>query len=144
LRIPKGSTAGLLAAIESVPAEKRAVWRAHRVSDGDTVEAIAKRYNTTPLNLLTVNRSSAPQSGDLLIVPYVPPAPRYARKARWTPRSTARASYGRSPAVASKSTAARAKAPASKVTAGAKGVAKRTAPRAHSAPAASRTVLARR
>lgn len=55
LRIPKGSGAALRTALEAIPANRRAVWRAHRVVEGDTLASIAKRYRVTERALAAAN-----------------------------------------------------------------------------------------
>lgn len=77
LRIPKGSTQSLMAALSSIPPDKRASWRAHRVLEGEDLSTIAKRYRTAPNNIATVNRANLEdlRSGDLVVIPaaYVEP-----------------------------------------------------------------------
>ena len=73
LRVPKGGAAQLLAALETVPAEKRCCWRAHRVGDGENLAAIARRYGVTQGSIAAVNRAldGKLQPGDLLTIPAV-------------------------------------------------------------------------
>jgi len=47
LHVPKGSAATLAAALDSIPAARRVAWRAHRVSSGDTLATIARRYRVS-------------------------------------------------------------------------------------------------
>ncbi len=71
LRVPKGAGAVVSAALQAVPAERRASWRAHRLGDRETLAAVAQRYRTSPLAILAANRVVADglEAGDLLIVP---------------------------------------------------------------------------
>ena len=87
LRIPKGSSHALVAALESVPDTKRASWRLHRVERGETLAAIAKRYRTGAASIASVNHSQAvaPEAGDLLLIPAS-----YQEKAEMTTTSKAR------------------------------------------------------
>jgi len=55
LRAPKGSGAALRAALETIPTNRRASWRAHRVGEEDTVASIARRYRVTERALLAAN-----------------------------------------------------------------------------------------
>jgi len=73
LRVPKGGAAQLLAALETVPAEKRCCWRAHRVGDGENLAAIARRYGVTQGSIVAVNRAldGKLEPGDLLTIPAV-------------------------------------------------------------------------
>lgn len=71
LRLPRGSATQLSSVLETMPAEKRCCWRAHRVGDGESLAAIAKRYRVTPGSIIAVNRASGAsfRSGDLLVIP---------------------------------------------------------------------------
>lgn len=71
LRVPKGSAPALTAALVSIPAERRLSWRMHRVQSGETLLAIAKRYNTAAMQIASVNNLDAdmPNAGDRLMIP---------------------------------------------------------------------------
>ena len=73
LRVPKG-TGALLAALESVPPEKRISWRVHRVSGSESLSAIAQHYRVTQNAILAANRLGAGElgAGDLLVIPTQP------------------------------------------------------------------------
>jgi len=93
LRIPKGSAAATLAAIENIPEIHRSEWRLHRVQAGETIAEIAKRYATAPEAIVQANAGevSAPEAGDLLVIPAVNRPPKPAVRAY-----VARRSYSRS------------------------------------------------
>jgi membrane-bound lytic murein transglycosylase D len=79
LRIPKGTLAAVMPALDLVPASHRADWRIHRVVPGETLAEIARRYATPVAALISANQRAAldaPVAGDLLVVP---PASRVAR-----------------------------------------------------------------
>jgi membrane-bound lytic murein transglycosylase D len=88
LRIPKGTLAAVMPALDLVPASHRADWRIHRVVPGETLAEIAHRYATPVATLTSANQRAAldaPVAGDLLVVP---PASRLARvSARSVPAS---------------------------------------------------------
>src|SRR5690606_33319016 len=44
LRVPKDTTASVMAGLQQIPAARRASWRMHRVNPGDTLESIARQY----------------------------------------------------------------------------------------------------
>jgi membrane-bound lytic murein transglycosylase D len=71
LRVPKGTSATVLTALDLVPASHRANWRLHRVAQGETLSEIARRFATPAASISAVNPRSAapPESGDLLIIP---------------------------------------------------------------------------
>jgi membrane-bound lytic murein transglycosylase D len=79
LRVPKGLAGSLVAALDLVPAERRASWRLHKVEAGETMATIGKRYHTTPATILAANHldQSSPLAGDRLLIPlaYQEPSP---------------------------------------------------------------------
>jgi membrane-bound lytic murein transglycosylase D len=73
LHTPKGTAEALRCALEAVPENRRASWRAHRVGDGETLAVIAQRYRTSKASILAANQAlaSAPEAGDWLLIPAV-------------------------------------------------------------------------
>ena len=69
LHVPEGAKANVVAALESIPAERRASWRVHRVGPGDTLETIAKRFNMPVNSIASINNQSEAEIGDVLIIP---------------------------------------------------------------------------
>lgn len=71
LHVPKGSGSYLMAALQMVPAERRASWRMHTVESGETLATIGKRYRTPPATIAAVNKMQAvsPAVGDRLLIP---------------------------------------------------------------------------
>ncbi|MEO8658505.1 MAG: transglycosylase SLT domain-containing protein [Bryobacteraceae bacterium] len=70
MRIPKGSHATVLAALDSVPVSHRASWRVHRAEHGETLPVIARRFNTTLSALQAANSSmDTPEAGDVVLIP---------------------------------------------------------------------------
>ena len=89
LRVPKQSVPTLLSGLSQVPEGNRVAWRAHRVSDGETLPVIAKQYKTTSSQIAKVNSlvtdastsEAAPmQAGDLLLIPATYSVPSAKRK----------------------------------------------------------------
>ncbi len=78
VRIPQGKGPAVQAALETVPADKRASWRLHRLSPGDTLPLLAHRYGATPAALLAANRALGtgwldhPRAGQLVLIPQAP------------------------------------------------------------------------
>src|SRR5579864_2197000 len=73
LHVPKGSGSYLSAALQMVPAERRASWRMHTVEAGETLATIGQRYKTTPSSIVAANhiQSQSPAPGDHLLIPAV-------------------------------------------------------------------------
>lgn len=99
LRIPKGASAELDAALAQVPLEHRASWRLHRVEAGDTIAGIAKRFSSAAKLIADANEDGAGEltPGKLLIVPVsYHPAPK--REGRIKARTSSRKhSYAKAP-----------------------------------------------
>ncbi len=55
LRVPPGAGEGLRASLAEVPADKRMQWRRHEVGEGETLEAVAKRWKVKVDALAAVN-----------------------------------------------------------------------------------------
>jgi membrane-bound lytic murein transglycosylase D len=74
MRVPKDSGARVVAGLNAVPAANRLSWRLHKVSEGDTVAAIARRYSVTPAALAAANSAdllAGPEAGTVLAIPAV-------------------------------------------------------------------------
>ena len=102
LRVPKGQLPQLEAALRVIPADRRDSWRVHRVEQGDTFAAVAKRYGTTPDVLSSANHEQLPEAGAFAAVPVAYPGDRTPTVAKGTvakgkvkaaPRKTAAASH---------------------------------------------------
>ena len=83
LHVPAGGGASVVSALGLVPAAGRATWRLHRVTEGDTLEAIARRYRTTTQRIAAENPTGVADlsAGSLLIVPATPVSPKPAARA---------------------------------------------------------------
>ncbi len=71
VHVPKGAGDSTLAALEMVPAANREAWRLHHVTANDTLETIAKAYNTPAERIVAVNSAQATSlvEGDTLLIP---------------------------------------------------------------------------
>jgi hypothetical protein len=74
LHVPKGTGSSLSASLQMIPAERRASWRMHKVTTGETLAAIAKHYGTAGGTIAAANglkqasprsRRAAPDSSSL-------------------------------------------------------------------------------
>jgi len=71
LHVPKGQGPRVTAALERVPAEHRNAWRMHRVTAGETLASIGKRFATAPASIAAVNKLAANNAleGQVLLIP---------------------------------------------------------------------------
>lgn len=73
LRIPSGSGDGALAALAEIPEGERITWRKHRVRSGETLGALARRYNTSVSAIMQINgitNARRVRAGRVLTIPY--------------------------------------------------------------------------
>jgi len=69
LRVPEGTKTMVLAGLDTIPPERRASWRIHRVAEGDTMESIARRYHVPVNTIAAANAASDSEVGDVLVIP---------------------------------------------------------------------------
>jgi len=76
LHLPAGTAGKFSAEIAVIPPDKWVSWRRHRVSAGDTLTSIAKKYHVTAGAIADANnlkRNSGLEPGEKLIIPAVQP-----------------------------------------------------------------------
>ncbi len=100
LHVPRGTADTLVAALEMIPPDRRASWRIHKVSNGETLGAIGKRYGTAPGTIAAANQLSAegPVEGDQLLIPVASSPQAAARPRAGTQRKTVRRQSAARPA----------------------------------------------
>jgi membrane-bound lytic murein transglycosylase D len=76
VHIPKGSRDTIMAELQNVPESKRASWRAHRLTQGETLASVAHQFNASVGSLSPVSASASPEAGDLVLIPAPERAPR--------------------------------------------------------------------
>jgi membrane-bound lytic murein transglycosylase D len=71
LHVPKGTGSTLSASLQMIPGDRRASWRMHKVSSGDTLASIARRYGMAPGSIAVANglKEASPAAGDRLVIP---------------------------------------------------------------------------
>jgi membrane-bound lytic murein transglycosylase D len=107
IHVPKGSGNQLQATLQMVPAERRADWRIHRVTSGETLAGIGKQYGVSQTAIVSANnlKSGEAMEGDRLVIPvaHVQPAPARRpaakRPATHRPTHTTAATHKKSPVV---------------------------------------------
>lgn len=68
--VPKGAGVFVTAAVETVPEDRRASWRVHRVGDGESIAEIARLYRTTAEQIAVANGgATVPEAGNLMVIP---------------------------------------------------------------------------
>jgi membrane-bound lytic murein transglycosylase D len=112
LNVPRGTAVSLAAALQTVPPDRRASWRMHKVESGETLAMIGKRYGASPSVIAAANRmaSQAPEAGDRLAIPQaaVKPAPARKPAVRRSSAATAHNPTARKPTPTSKKSTAHA------------------------------------
>jgi membrane-bound lytic murein transglycosylase D len=76
VHIPKGSRDTIIAELQNVPESKRASWRAHRLTQGETLASVAHQFNASVGSLSPVSASASPEAGDLVLIPAPERTPR--------------------------------------------------------------------
>jgi peptidoglycan lytic transglycosylase D len=82
LHVPKGTGTALSASLQMIPAERRASWRMHRVTHGETLASIGRRYGLTARSIAAVNGLSGAVPGEMLVIPAVYRPARVVKHAR--------------------------------------------------------------
>ncbi|MCC6294252.1 MAG: transglycosylase SLT domain-containing protein [Bryobacterales bacterium] len=96
VRVPKGKAGAVVAALDSIPDNKRAHWRIHRVGSADTLAAIARQYRTTEKQIHMANGGALdPEEGDLVVVPVSYPGAATARSAPAARKTSSRRASSR-------------------------------------------------
>ena len=78
IHVPKGTLAAVETAFSIVPPGKRDSWRLHRVSQGDTFAALAKRYTVQTASVSLANHDELPEAGSFVAIPMAYPGDRTA------------------------------------------------------------------
>lgn len=90
LRVPEGRADQTLAAVRTIPQNERITWRKHTVGRGETLGALARRYQTSVQAIMDLNGISDARrvrAGRVLTIPY--PRGAGVAVAQATPPSTA-------------------------------------------------------
>jgi hypothetical protein len=92
IHVPKGSLPQVETAFQSVPPNRRDVWRLQRLATEDSFATLAKRYNTAAALVSSANRDELPDAGSFVVIPAAYPGDRVPVRtaARSTARSTAK------------------------------------------------------
>jgi membrane-bound lytic murein transglycosylase D len=69
IHVPAGTRTQVMATLSTIPAERRASWRLHRVSSGDTLDSIARHYKMPSAAIEAANNTASADVGDVLIIP---------------------------------------------------------------------------
>ena len=72
LRLPAGSKEQYLAAIETVPTDKRLWWRIHSVQGGDTLASLSRAYRIPMKSISSANglEDSSLEPGSKIVIPF--------------------------------------------------------------------------
>jgi membrane-bound lytic murein transglycosylase D len=78
VHLPKGTLAAVDQAFSVVPSNHRDSWRLHRVGQGETLAAVAKRYGAAAALISSANRDEVPNAGEWMAIPVAYPGERAA------------------------------------------------------------------
>jgi membrane-bound lytic murein transglycosylase D len=100
VRVPKGTSNMVAAALEAIPESKLAAWRVHRVGTSDTLAAIARQYRTSEKQIQEANGGHVgdAEEGDLLVIPVSYPGATAAPKPAPARKAAAKKPAARKPA----------------------------------------------
>ena len=90
IHVPAGMRTQVLASLDAIPAERRASWRIHRVTSGDTLDSIARQYKMPVRAIEAANRATETEPGDVLIIPTASQLEKSSTKARKTTSSSSK------------------------------------------------------
>jgi membrane-bound lytic murein transglycosylase D len=111
VHVPKGALPAVETAFAVVPPNKRDAWRLHRVIEGDSFAALAKRYSAQTISISQVNHEALPEAGALMAIPVAYPGDRAVTK------TAAKKASAKTTTVARRHTVAAAKPVAKKTSA---------------------------
>jgi len=89
LHLPVGTAEKFSAGIADIPPEKWVSWRRHKVSPGDTLTSIAKKYRVMPAAIASANnleKGAELSAGDKLIIPATQPVSEKSRLVQYRVR----------------------------------------------------------
>jgi membrane-bound lytic murein transglycosylase D len=69
IHVPQGTRTQITATLQTIPPQRRASWRIHRVEEGDTLDAIARRYRLPVTAIAAANNTDDAEIGDVLVIP---------------------------------------------------------------------------
>jgi membrane-bound lytic murein transglycosylase D len=69
VHVPESTRTQVMAALDTIPAERRASWRIHRVTEGESLDSIARRYNMSASAISAANDTTEAELGDVLAIP---------------------------------------------------------------------------
>jgi len=99
-RVPMGSKDEIAATLPQVPADKRMLWRVHRVQSGETLDSVVRSYRTSAQQVQQANSLATPadlDAGDWLVVPVNPEPPKPVYRYYWVKGRRVLAAVGQKP-----------------------------------------------
>jgi membrane-bound lytic murein transglycosylase D len=86
VKVPAGKAAEVATLLAKVPAEKRTVWRLHRLQSGENFETVSRVYRSSTSQISQANDglvSDDASQGQVLVVPVTPEVPRVPARYYW-------------------------------------------------------------
>ena len=114
VKVPLGTGADVNTLLAKVPADKRLIWRMHKMQAGENLESVSRTYRSSSSLISQANEGLAADEatqGQMLVVPVTPEVPRVAARYYWARGKRVPAAYYRGQATLAKSTLTKPKAP---------------------------------
>ena len=86
VKVPVGTAAEVSTLLAKVPADKRMIWRLHRLQSGENFETVSRAYRSSSSLISQANAGLAADDvdqGQVLVVPVIPQVPQVAARYYW-------------------------------------------------------------
>jgi len=86
VKVPLGTATGVSGLLSKVPADKRMLWRVHKLQAGETLESVGRTYRSSTTLIGQANdglTADDATQGQVVVVPVVPEVPRVAARFYW-------------------------------------------------------------
>ena len=96
VKVPVGTAAEVSTLLAKVPADKRMIWRLHRLQSGENLESVSRIYHSSSSLISQANDGLAADDidqGQVLVVPVIPQVRQVAARYYWARGKRVPAAY---------------------------------------------------